>query len=343
MPRQAKAPKPPRPPRPPRLPALLDRKLYKTGQTRGADDDVIFQNRVSRNSTVLIPYEWWNAASSPPEGEDGFERGFIALISPRTYFTTEDISHDLQERGLELGVNTLVFYETRADWREYNPDRVGWEVATQRTAPLGGQYVARVPASTAADEGDRVNRGFTTTSNKGAGVRVYEYARNTTIQQCRTQLEALFWFCTDASEVAEAYGMSVAEIAARRAVNEQACAQDNLADIDQLIAKRLLSQNTRTICPLCLEEVSAQGFFNRVEQAEGRLVPDLTVTQLNLFHLEELRIGRYGHRPYNVGWGHHHCNTVVKDSGIDPTLIWMEGVVDRNIQAGYLIPKAKAE
>ena len=32
-------------------------KMYKTGQTRGADDDVIFQNRVARSSTVLIPYE----------------------------------------------------------------------------------------------------------------------------------------------------------------------------------------------------------------------------------------------------------------------------------------------
>lgn len=38
----------------PKLPQLLDRKIYKTGQTRGADDDVIFQNRVGRNSTVLI-------------------------------------------------------------------------------------------------------------------------------------------------------------------------------------------------------------------------------------------------------------------------------------------------
>lgn len=34
----------------------VNTKLYKTGQTRGADDDVIYQNRVKRNSTVLIPY-----------------------------------------------------------------------------------------------------------------------------------------------------------------------------------------------------------------------------------------------------------------------------------------------
>jgi hypothetical protein len=42
----------------PKLPQLLERKIYKTGQTRGADDDVIYQNRVGRNSTVLIPYQF---------------------------------------------------------------------------------------------------------------------------------------------------------------------------------------------------------------------------------------------------------------------------------------------
>ena len=40
-----------------KLPQLLDRKIYKTGQTRGADDDELYQNRVLRSSTVLIPYE----------------------------------------------------------------------------------------------------------------------------------------------------------------------------------------------------------------------------------------------------------------------------------------------
>ena len=43
----------------PKLPQLLDRKIYKSGQTRGADDDEIYQNRVGRTSTVLIPYHFW--------------------------------------------------------------------------------------------------------------------------------------------------------------------------------------------------------------------------------------------------------------------------------------------
>jgi len=78
-----------------------------------------------------------------------------------------------------------------------------------------------------------------------------------------------------------------------------------------------------------LEELSAEGFFNRIKQAEGREVEDQTVTQLNLFHIKELRYGSYNHRPYNVGWGHHHCNVVVKDSGITETLEWMTAVLKR--------------
>ena len=38
---------------------IARKKKSKTGQTRGADDDVIFQNRVSRNNTVLIPFHQW--------------------------------------------------------------------------------------------------------------------------------------------------------------------------------------------------------------------------------------------------------------------------------------------
>ena len=49
-----------------------------------------------------------------------------------------------------------------------------------------------------------------------------------------------------------------------------------------------------------------------------------------MFHIQELRTGEFNHRPYNLGWGHHHCNVVVKDAGIQPTLDWMREVLKRN-------------
>lgn len=318
----------------PKLPQLLDRKIYKTGQTRGADDDVIYQNRVGRNSTVLIPYGLWvQCQLTAPQV---YENGFIVLISPADYFATQSITTQLAAQGLTLGVNALVFYETREHWVAHNPDALQWTPATQRTNPLGGQYVARVPATTAAVNGEKVNRGFTLTAMKGAGIRVYEYASTTTIDHCRQQLEALFWMCRDSDAVAIANGMTAEQAAERKAANLAKCQQNGLLNIGQLTQARMLNTAGYTICPLCLDELSGQGFFNRMEQAEGREVPDLTVTQLNLFHIQELRYGVLNHRPYNLGWGHHHCNVVVKDAGILETLEWMRGILERNIAEGHL-------
>jgi hypothetical protein len=130
-------------PRPPKLPQLLDRKIYKTGQTRGADDDEIYQNRVSRTSTVLVPYLLWDQVSAAPTRDDGFANGFIALIPPLHYFGAPDIDSELNDRGLSIGRNALVFYQTRTEWNLNNPENLGWVPATKRTDPLGGQYVDR--------------------------------------------------------------------------------------------------------------------------------------------------------------------------------------------------------
>jgi hypothetical protein len=321
---------------------LLERKLYKTGQTRGADDDVIYQNRVSRASTVLIPYASWDACARPQDGTAEYENGFIVLISPPEYFGTPDVGADLASKGLALGTNAVVFYETREQWNGHNPDHLRWKPARKRSRPLGGQYVARVPATTATEDSGRIVRGFDSTRKKGAGIRVYEYASSAMIAACRLQLEGLYWLCSDSSDVAARNGMSANDSAARKNAVLALCRESGLLDMGRLAEARIVSTQGTTICPLCLEELSSEGFFSRMEQAEGRVVPDITVTQLNLFHVEELRVGVLNHRPYNVGWGHHHCNVVVKDSGIAQTLEWMRDVVRRNIDNGHLATGNKA-
>jgi hypothetical protein len=323
-------------PKLPALPQLLDRKIYKTGQTRGADDDVIYQNRVARASTVLIPYACWDSCCTPQDGAGAYENGFIVLLTPSEYFENASISADLLARGLAIGKNALVFYETREDWNAHNPDQLKWRAATSRKKPLGGKYVARIPATTAAADGGKIVRGFNATSMKGAGIRVYEYAGSSTINKCRLQLEALFWLCYDADGVAVDNGMTREDAATRKAAILKRCREQGLLDTERLARARILNCRGVTICPLCLEELPSQGFFNRMEQAEGRLVPDLTVTQLNLFHADELRVGVLNHRPYNLGWGHHHCNVVVRDSGVRSTLEWMKRVIDRNSREGHL-------
>ena len=202
----------------PTLPQLLSRKIYKTGQTRGADDDVIFQNRVGRNSTVLIPYQLLiNPSFCYPDKTNAYENGFIVLLKPEEYFENSKIESELKDRTLGIGINCLVFYETREQWDSYNPDKLNWAPAQKRSAPLGGNYVARVPGTTAKNGGDKIIRGFTTTAGKGAGIRLYEYASSDCINQCRVQLEAIYWLCFDSEKVLCENGMTAEQAAFRKA------------------------------------------------------------------------------------------------------------------------------
>lgn len=139
-----------------KLPQLLDRKIYKTGQTRGADDDEIYQNRVLRPSTVLIPYKCWELCAKPKDGSNGYENGFIVLIPPADYFGRANITAELTGKGLSLGQNALVFYETREQWQANNPAGLKWKPAKRRTSPLDGNYVARIPATTVLDTGAKL-------------------------------------------------------------------------------------------------------------------------------------------------------------------------------------------
>ena len=321
--------------KPPKLPQLLDRKIYKTGQTRGADDDVIFQNRVSRASTVLIPYELIDNVSTCYSDGSQFESGFIVLIKPKDYFGVTNIKVALRNRGLEIGKNAVIFYQLRSDWNEHNPDSLEWKPCNSRIAPLGGEYVARVAATTAHEGGERINRGFTTSGMKGAGIRLFEYAPTSVIKDCRVQLEAIFWLCADSLDAVTEYAMSPEQANARKGYAINHAAENELLDYSRLCEARLINDDHVTVCPLCLEPLSAFGFFNRLAQASGREVHDLTVTEINLFHIQELYHGVYNHRPYNLGWGHHHCNVVARDAGIDETIQWMSTVVRVNEERGY--------
>lgn len=319
-----------------KLPDLIKSKIYKTGQTRGADDDVIYQNRVSRNSTVLIPFSSYDQCLNATVINGIFENGYIVLINPKNYFDSEEFRLNMKLKNIIIGENALLFYETREQWSSYNPEKEKLQVATSRILPLNGHFVARIPSTTSLKD-SKINIGFNTSSLKGAGIRVYEYASKEVIKKCNYQLEYLYWNCFDSKEVSIAAGMTEIEVMDMIEKSKEVTKKLGLSDHDRLFEMRIIDCDSNTVCPLCLEKLSAKGFYSKIEQAEGRHVPDLTVTQLNLFHIKELRVGEFNHKPYNLGWGHHHCNTVTKDSGITETLRWMSSVVEKNIRNGYKI------
>lgn len=320
----------------PSLPDLAEQKLTKTGYTRGATVREIYQNRVTRNNPVLIPWEWWEACKTPNDGSAGYENGYIVLIEPEWLFTTQGAVQQLLDAGVEIGQNALVLYRRRSDWLRWGPEEniafpngMSFDIATSRTRPLGGTYFARVAGTVARDiSGGVIVEGYNSTALRGAGIRVFEYASATTINQAKVQLEALLWMCEDSSDAMLLAGMSKLDIQLRSRHIMSAAKAAGLLDLERLRILRMIDDEDRTICPLCRVRISAADFLERTKQAEGREVHDLTTTEVSLFHIVELRIGKLQHRPYNLAWGHHFCNVVVKDAGILPTLKWMKGVLD---------------
>ena len=308
------------------LPGSVRYKISKTGTTRGAKKAEIFQNRVARNNTALIPLSSWKA-SGPPK-PDFFESGFIIIASPEDYFNPSGTgaADDLPE-DLVLGQNLLVYFRSRGDWERFDPEGRGWTPATSREAPLGGQYIARVPNTTSKTH-NSIFRGFTGGGGaQGAGIRFFEYASGKTIEQTRYQLAYLAWRTEGMEELARESGVKDPSKGKRHV--DKYCEANGLATQTGLEEARLVVGSS-TVCPLCLKPIEAAELASRIEQAAGREIEDLTTTAVNLFHIQELRPGVFNHKVYNLGWGHHHCNTVVRDYGLPMTLAWMEATLRRN-------------
>ena len=324
-----------------KLPLPIHRKLDKTGQTRGASVGEIYQNRVNRNSTVLIPWSYWDRCKPPIEGNDGYQHGFIVLVDPTWYFGTPNADAVMAKEGVVLGENAMLLFQQRFEWDAHSvevgnllPNGVPFRPPTRREAPIGGSFMARIHSTTAPGT-SQIDYGFNETDLRGAGIRVYEYASAKTIKATRMQLEAIFWLAEDSHEAVTASGMSSAGAEQRRdaVLNEAEAA--GLLDYQRLEDLRIIDAEHLCICPLCLKRMKASEFSSRDEQAEGRETWDLTITMASLFHVEELRLGWLRHKPYNLGWGHHYCNVVVKDTGIDGTLNWMDDVLAANLAAGW--------
>ena len=214
------------------LPQLIATKIYKTGQTRGASVDEIYQNRVGRNSTVLIPLSAWNSDWNSENFR--FESGYIVIARPDEYFSEQPPAPNiLIPSELILGQNLLIYYRTRTEWNKFNPQTFGWKYAQSRTPPLQGQYIARV-ADTTSNRDSQIFDGFRERQQGGvgAGIRVYEYASSQTLEMTRYQLAYLVWHTIG---IEEASMQDSGEPAARYKEHvEQYCIAHNLNDMKRL-------------------------------------------------------------------------------------------------------------
>lgn len=305
------------------LPDEIVYKINKTTQTRGAQpyNRVQYQNRVARWSRAVVPLKFKDAK---PIG--GYENGYTIMVHPKEYFDNQT----KQKRAgfpedVIIGENAFIFYSTRKDWNAFPPlpDWIPCSYVDDSNQPLKkrgkggvdrGHYIARVPATNALQDGDNIVRGVP------QGIRFFEYASFDESWKTKLQLAYLSWHTVGISDVVSG-PMPEHLIAVLQ--------EEQLLDTERLVSRNVIDTAGRTICPLCRDLIQSRELMEKSEQVSGREIADLTVTDANLFHLDDLKPGEFNHRSYGLGWGHHHCNTVARDHGIEKTLDWMEEVLIR--------------
>ena len=301
------------------LPEEIAFKINKTKQTRGAQpyDRVVYQNRVNRNGIAVVPYRFRDTL--PP---GGFENGHVIMIRPDEYFEAPGKMKSDFDPKVVIGQCAFVYYDNRRAFVKFPPD------ATWRPKKRGGigEVVYRMPATTAHDEREAASR----VDGDPQGIRFFEYASSDEIYKTRIQLALLAWHTEGIETAQTTNGPPKALLVESK--------RFGLWDTARLEKLGVLLNN-KAICPLCRKVIRADEMMSRVAQAEGREVFDLTITEVNLFHMEDLFPGKYNHRAYMLGWGHHHCNAVARDHGIAYTLNWMADVLRRN---GYDVQRTTA-
>lgn len=299
------------------LPEEVVKKIGKTKQTRGAQpyNRVVYQNRVNRNGLAVVPYAFRDRLHP-----DGFEKGHVYMVRPQEYFSSASIVREDFDSSVVVGENAFVYYDTRKFYEQY-PPLTDW-VARERGGP--GEVVYRLPATTATDP----SRSRERVEGDPQGIRFFEYASTDTVYMTCIQLAMLAWHTQGVHE-ARTDGQSSG--VPKTLLDEST--RLGLWDVARLEALGVIHEG-KTVCPLCREPLRIEQLQSRVEQAEGREVLDLTITEVNLFHMRDLMPGEYNHEVYSLGWGHHHCNAVARDAGVEPTLRWMVEVLERN---GYSV------
>jgi hypothetical protein len=299
------------------LPSVVRRKIEKTKQTRGAQprERVRYQNRVNRNGIVVVPYAFRHRVPA-----NGFEHRVWIEVRPSEYWDEAGNVRNSFDTNVVIGDNAYIFYETRQQWESYLPPQ-DWRPMRGRDG--GGQYVARIYGVNAGEGGEPISQGAPT----GMGIRFYEYASRQDTEEGALQLAWLAWHTEGANR----------HLMPERLVNE--VRSRGLDDVDRLNAVgavRITGDTFITVCPLCQRDIRLAELMTNVEQAEGREVAALRITEVNLFHLTDLRPGEYNHRPYLLGWGHHRCNIAAADFGIKATVEWMAQIVKAH---GYKVER----
>jgi len=335
------------------FPYNIKKKLTKTREARQGDP--LYKRRNRRSYRVLMHLITWKNLKNK-NSLDKYENGFVVVVKPREYFNKEGNRRSDFPSELKIGENAIIYYKRKSDLKKFKPKNE-WEevIETDTKDPNGweGHYAVNIRNAKPQIKSKITRSGDNTVNVKGKkqaglGNYDYDYANDETMKKVCYQLSFLIWKLPNiedylvniAKNKTEKYEKREIEIKRMKEMGyrnyiEQCknhvmnfCEENDLNDLDKLQEIRAFNKDEdKPCCPLCLKTLDCKIFFKEIEQDEGRRVPGNTITNVSLFHIKCLRPGKIRHKPYNLGWGHHHCNTIQGRKGIEETVDELEEIV----------------
>lgn len=263
-----------------------------------------YQNHVTRNNKVIIPYERLGDVNL-----ELYKDSYVIRLLPEQYFQAPDVPREeftAEDARVEVGRNAFVLYRTHEalqafppldGWRPRSLQRDGQSVNDRRgNVDDVGQYVLRL---------SRIGENPKRYEGPPQGIFATEYADEDTNYLCRC---VLAWLTVQTA--GSPYTLAQADHL--RAVLRA----EGLDDANEYERRGVLRHGL-CCCPLCTRFIRHPELHDTITfQGEGALANAAAQvagatrsTVVNLFHLSPLVYKSLTHIPANVAWGHAVCNT----------------------------------
>jgi hypothetical protein len=333
----------------------LDTKVTKTKLARAGKG--IYNRHNGKAYRVIIHYNTYiKIVEENIKILNRYEDGYVVMVKPNQYFNNNGEVQKSFHKSLKLGKNSFLYFESSNDWKKYEKYCKNFKPVYELHTGDGckephdeqwiGEIAKFIPNAqppqyslicTSGDDKKRTpeekeehknlqnkygNKFGKIPKQAGLGNLDIDYASREDLEKICYQLSLMIFKVSGMKEelIKRDQNLTISKINEVEKHVIDFCEKNNLYDIKKLSEIRAINKKGIPLCPLCLEELNAQSFFEKKKQDEGRETTHNTQAQIHLMHIEPLRPMKFNHRVYNLGWGHEFCNKIQGERSIKDTL-----------------------
>ena len=286
-------------------------KVSKSGYAtpRGGDKGG-YQNHVYRTGKVIIPYEKFKNINP-----NIYKGGWVVRLFVNQAFNQNGKLNIIKNQfvNLVIGENCFVLYRSYEELSKFPPlsnwstrEHFSKDNKKSKTRTFDGydkgHYILRIPALGGSTKVTKKKK----YEGIAQGFFAPEYSTPEFEYLVRLQLVFLI-FQSENNPYTKNQSLHIKKILKKY----------NYADIKRFKYYGAIDKNEKLACPLCLKKIKYNDLHRTADYTEnsqsGNAVIQNTYTtrstQVNVFHMRPLVYGSIEHKPYQVFWGHHHCNT----------------------------------